>query len=799
MATIKLHEVTRQLDIPNKLAMYYLEQQETPVKSHSSAVSIEQLELLKELKNNKDKLKKVVKEFEGAKKKKKAVKKPAVEKKKPPEKKDDVSPQAPAESKPVEKKPSPPPQKPEPKPKPKPEPPSPPSPSEKKPLPKAPPPSPAPSPPKETVPPPRPQPKPAAPRPQEVSEAKPPVRPRPRPQPSQRDRRRSGRPMPRRKKDFPSKPSTAKRKISTDIPNLIRIPAYLTLREVTERLNLRLKDLEDKLSLYDMNLRNKILDEDEVKRICDEFNVQVKTIPYEDYIFEQSIRENNARQVSKAPVVTVMGHVDHGKTTILDRYRNSRVAEKEQGGITQRIGAYKLSSKHGDVVFIDTPGHEAFTSMRARGASTTDIVVLVIAAEDGVMPQTIEAINHARAAGVPLIVAINKIDLPTANVDGVKQGLAEHDVLVEDWGGDVVSVEISAKNNTNLDALLEMISLVSEMQELKRYDQVLSRGRIIESRLDQKTGATATVLVEHGTLRRGDCFICGNSTGKVKMMFDDNRKSLPEAPAVIPVEVVGFNEIPRPGELFQVVKDIAKAQRIVELRNTREVRGRSEERFEEKKMTLQNLFSKENKEEANVFSTLIKADNSGSVEVLKNILKKQEQKDRLEINILHTGIGNITESDVMLAATSNSMILGFNVRADKKVLSLAKREAVNIQMYNVIYHLVEDIQKALKGEIKPEYKKERVGKVEVLKTFSISRLGTIAGCIVREGRVTNKSQLRVMRGDDFLFEGELETLKRMKDEVREIKAGTECGIKVRNFNDLQPGDVFEVYEMVEKK
>jgi len=493
----------------------------------------------------------------------------------------------------------------------------------------------------------------------------------------------------------------------------------------------------------------------------------------------------------------VMGHVDHGKTTLLDNLRKTRVADGEAGGITQSIGAYKLKVRGNDIIFIDTPGHEAFTNLRARGAKVTDIVILVVAANDGVQPQTIEAINHARSAGVPMIVAINKMDMEGADANRVKQELSRHEVLVEDWGGDVVSVEISAKEGTNLDALLEMIVIVSEMQEIKMYANIPGRGTIIESRLDPKLGPIGTLLLLHGDLNRGDHFICGNAIGKVKTVFDDSGKALNRASAPIPVEIMGFDAAPDSGDLFQVVKDVDKAASVIEIRLQREKDNRTQEVDKEKKLSLHTLFEKMKETEVKLIPVLVKADNFGSAEVLQDVLLRKVT-DKVKINIVHSGIGNITESDILLASTSEALIVGFNVKAPQKIMSLAKQEGIEIKLYNVIYHLMEDMEKAIRGEMEPEYEETHIGTVEVLQKFKISKLGVVAGCVVREGKVTRKSRIKVMRAKDLVFEGEVETLRRVKNDVSEVKAGTECGIRVKNFNAIEVGDILEAYELTEK-
>jgi len=810
MQNIKLHEATKEFKISNKLAMFFLHKKNVPVKSHSSVISMEQLELLREFSHNQDKYSKLLEEFKQSASKKKAApvavekteeKEPKTEQKTEDKKKE--------EAKPVPEEPL---EKPEPEVKASKEKKTPPPkkiPAEKETRIK--PPEireqvkeePRPTPPVKKRPvstPPRPvRPTPAPPTPPPPAQRrdhftrKPPMR-RPKYQP--RQQRRQGRGLPRR----PKPPVVEKkRKELTGLPELIQIPDFITYKELCEKLNQKLKELDERLRWINAEYQsNQILSLEDVQSICQELGVEVQVTPYEDFIFTEYVAKSKDKLIDRPPVVTVMGHVDHGKTTLLDSLRKTRVAEKEAGGITQRIGAYvqKLGGK--EIIFIDTPGHEAFTNLRARGAQVTDIVILMVAANEGVKPQTIEAINHAKAAGVPIIVAINKIDMENADANRVKQELSKHDIVVEDWGGDVVSVEISAKQGTNLDALLEMISLVAEMQELKAYGNIPARGTIIESRLDPKLGPVATVLIQNGKLKRGDYFICGNAVGKVKSIFDDQGKAVSNASVPMPVEIMGFEDVPDSGDRFQVVDDFEKAKRIIDTRKLREKENRKDEIIAEKKLSLQNLFKDGDEAKVTEYQLIIKADTYGSSEVLQKILLEQSLEN-VKVNIVHNGIGHITDGDILLASTASATIIGFNVKAPQKILATAKREQVDIKLYNVIYHLIEDMKKAMKGEVEPEYTSREIGKVEVLAKFKISKIGVVAGCVVREGKVTRKSKIRVMRGDDLVFEGEIETLRRLKDEVSEVPAGTECGIKVKNFNAIEVGDTLEAYEMILKE
>ncbi|MCP5049927.1 MAG: translation initiation factor IF-2 [bacterium] len=901
MLSIKLHEATKQFKISNKLAMFFLERMNIPVKSHSSVISMDQLEMLREFaadknkhpvwaefnRSEKDKKQKGTK----AKEETKVETKVAVEniimvsdkvferdsppKPEPGETAKKIEAETPRPAQPHRTRPEPHPQpsghavsrtpaQPKPHPKPYPQPSSQPP---VQPKPQAEPqPGSQPKPARDQKPKPHQPQSPPKPHAQEKSnkprhdapkqtdrrekpaERKPehqhpkagvPARPNDRDprgpvgQKDQKDRSRF-QPHPRSKdnRDRPSfkgrggkqqnrsnrhnqsryqqdrrgpyvPPAPKKPKVPKvfDLPELIQTSNFINIRELAEKLNLKLKDIEEKmlsLKLKKDYVTTQLLDVEDIREICKAFNVQVDIVSYEADIFNNHVKKDKGEQTLRAPVVTVMGHVDHGKTTLLDTLRNTRVADREAGGITQTIGAYKLSSKGNEIVFIDTPGHEAFTNIRARGAKVTDIVVLVVAANDGVKPQTIEAINHAQAAKVPIIVAINKIDLDGASPDRVKQELTQHNLVVEDWGGDVVSVEISAKFNKNLDSLLEMIGLVSEIQELKAYKSIPARGTIIESRLDPKLGSLGTVLIQHGQLERGDFFICGNSVGKVKSIFDDKGKVLKNAQVPMPIEIMGFEEVPEAGELFQVTDDIDKARKVIDSRKIQGKEALKGESVNEQKLSLQSLFQRLEDDKTKVFPIIMKTDNFSSGEVLEKILLKHSQ-DKLKINIIHQGVGNITESDILLASTSGSIIVGFNVKAPQKLIALAKRENVEIKLYNVIYHLIEDIDKAIKGEIEPEYVENQIGSVEVLQTFKISKIGIIAGCLVKEGKVNIKSRVKVLRKNDLVFEGELETLRRVKNDASEVNAGTECGIKIKNFNAIEIGDMLEIYETIIKE
>jgi translation initiation factor IF-2 len=827
MATIKLHEATKQFEIANKLAMYFLEKINLPVKSHSSVISVDQLELLREFAADKQKVKALEAELKkgpapktppagkpaaaakkkkdeadmppagkpapsGAAKKPAAEKKPAAAERKPaaPEKKPVAAEKKPAAP---ERKPGPPEKKPaEPKAAEK-------KPAEHKPLEKAPeaekkahvePPlrpvrAPEPPPPPARVEPPK---RPSAP---EV-EPRRPSRPAPAPFRRQHGPYSHRRHEPAQPKYHPQKKE--KPAVAVTLPASIKITDFCTVKELAEKLTLKLKPLEEKMAQLKMNYQsNQVIDRADIEALCADLGVGVEILSYEDFVFQSNVARSGSELVSRAPIVTVMGHVDHGKTTLLDTLRKTRVAEKEAGGITQKIGAYKLQGAEGAIVFIDTPGHEAFTNLRARGAKVTDLVILVVAANDGVQPQTVEAIHHAQAGNVPMIVAINKIDVQGADPERIKQELHKHNILVESWGGKVVSIEISAKFNKNLDALLEMIHLLAQLQELKAYAQVPARGTVIESRLDPQLGPIGTVLIQHGRLAKGDFFICGNNLGKIKSIFDDTGKMLSSAGVPDPVEIMGFEALPEAGDVFQVVGDLDKAKKVIEMRQLSLKAAKSKDFLAEKRLSLQNLFQMVEQNVIQAFPVIVKADNFGSAEVLGLTLNRLSQ-EKLKIEILHSGLGNITESDILLASTAGAVILGFNVKAPQKIIAMAQQAKVEIKLYNVIYHLVEDIEKAVKGRIGPQYEQTQVGKVEILQKFKISKVGLVAGCIVREGKVTRRSKVRVMRDGDLVFEGDIESLKRIKDEVSEVRAGTECGIRIKNFNNFEIGDMLDVYE-----
>jgi translation initiation factor IF-2 len=540
---------------------------------------------------------------------------------------------------------------------------------------------------------------------------------------------------------------------------------------------------------------NHPLDFDSAVLVASEFGYEAErsVLLEEDILGLQFLEEGELQD--RPPVVTIMGHVDHGKTSLLDAIRQSHIIDREAGGITQHIGAYHVSLDRGDVVFLDTPGHEAFTAMRARGAQVTDIVVLVVAADDGVMPQTLEAINHAKAAGVPLVVAVNKIDKPDANPDRVKRELAERGVVPEEWGGDVQFAEISAKKLIGIDELLEKILLQAEILELQARADTLARGRIIEAKLDKGRGAVGTVLVQAGTLKAGDVFVCGLEYGRVRAMFDDRGERVEEATPSIPVEVQGFSGVPQAGDEFIVLENERVAKQVAQMRQQKQ---REAAMARLSKVTLEKLYERFQEGMVKELNLILKADVQGSIEALTQALTELGNKD-IKVNIIHTGAGDITETDIMLASASNAIVIGFNVRANPKAQMLAEQEQVDVRFYDIIYNLVSDVHSALEGMLEPIFEERALGRIEVRQVFSISKIGTIAGSYVLEGKVERSSLVRVKRQDKVIYEGKIASLKRFKDDVKEVQAGYECGVGLDKFNELQSGDILEVYQLEEVK
>jgi translation initiation factor IF-2 len=540
---------------------------------------------------------------------------------------------------------------------------------------------------------------------------------------------------------------------------------------------------------------NQEIDVETMMVIGEEFDVTVK---YKEQVDESNFEDQaETDQVEdleeRPPVVTIMGHVDHGKTTLLDQIRNTNVTKEEAGGITQHIGAYQVEIHHKRITFLDTPGHAAFTMMRARGASVTDITILVVAADDGVMPQTIEAINHAQAAEVPIIVAINKIDKPGANPDRIKQQLAEHHLVSEDWGGDTIFVPLSAKTGEGVDDLLEMVLLMAEVQEYKANPNRRARGVVIEAELDKGRGAVATVLIQNGTLKIGDSIVVGNYFGKIRAMINDRGRRMKIALPSTPVEILGISDVPKAGDPFMVFEDEKKGRAIAEKRLNKQ---REEERGINTRVTLDDLFQHIQAGQIKEFNVIIKADVQGSAEAIKSSLEKIEVEG-IRVKMIHTGVGAITESDIILASASNAIIIGFNVRPEPNARAMAEQEKVDIRLHRVIYNAIEEIERAMEGMLDPQFQERVVGTAEIRQIFKVSKVGTIAGCLVIEGKVVRNGHARLIRDGIVIHESKLDTLKRFKEDVKEVAQGYECGLTMEGYNDIKEGDVIEVYVIEE--
>jgi translation initiation factor IF-2 len=571
----------------------------------------------------------------------------------------------------------------------------------------------------------------------------------------------------------------------------ITISEGITVKELSEKLdvkaNLVIKKLLDRGIFATIN---QTLDSKLATEVAREFGASTATITYEEEAMQAVEEAEDTKDLEKrAPVVTIMGHVDHGKTSLLDAIRETNVAGREAGGITQHIGAYHVELNGRKIVFIDTPGHEAFTRMRARGAKVTDIVVLVVAADDGVMPQTLEAIDHARAAGVPIVVAINKIDKPDAQPERIKQQLSDRGLLAEDWGGDVVMVPVSAKMHQNLELLLEMILLVADMQDLKANPSRPAMGTVIEAQLDRGRGPVATVLVRNGTLHVGDFFICGAVFGKVRAMQNDRGTQIRKAEPSMPVEVLGLESLPEAGDDFQVVTDTAKAKQIV---NFRDQKAREAALAKSSRLTLEQLHKQMEAGEVKELPIIIKTDVGGSAEVLSETLQKLSN-DKVKVRVIHSGVGAINESDVLLASASNAIIIGFNVRPERNAAALAEQEKVDIRLHTIIYNLTDEIKLAMSGLLAPVFKEVYKGKAEVRETFRISKVGAVAGCLVQDGAITRDSAVRLLRDNVVVYTGKIGSLRRFKDDVSEVKSGMECGITLENYADLKQSDVIEAF------
>jgi translation initiation factor IF-2 len=587
------------------------------------------------------------------------------------------------------------------------------------------------------------------------------------------------------------------------ITRTITVTEGISVKDLAEKLEIRGKDLIATLLMRGVFVTvNQSLDAELVKDVARQFGAETQVISFEDQMANEAI-ENLLQQpnpdeleVTRPPVVTVMGHVDHGKTSLLDAIRETDVAAGEAGGITQHIGAYKVKfTKEGspasgrEIVFLDTPGHEAFTRMRARGAKVTDIVVIVVAADDGVMPQTLEAVDHAKAANVPIIVAVNKIDKPDAQPERVKQQLADRGLSPEEWGGSTVFVEVSAKQRQNLDLLLEMICLVADLQDLKATPDRSAVGTVIEAKLDRGRGAVATVLVQNGTLHNSDSFIMGNTFGKIRAMFDDRGRSIDTAGPSTPVEILGLESMPDAGDSFLVVADRDKAKAVSQYRKMRE---REATLAKSSRVSLEGLAEQIKQAGVKELPLILKGDVTGSVEVLADSLQKMST-EKVRIKVIHTGVGAITESDILLASASNAIIIGFNVRPERKGVELAEQEGVEIRLHSIIYELQDEIRKAMLGLLDPVFKENYLGRAEVLNIFKIPKVGTIAGCRVTDGVIRRDADIRLTRNGEQVFKGKIGSLKRFKDDAREVTSGMECGIGLNNFNDIQIGDQLEAF------
>jgi len=612
--------------------------------------------------------------------------------------------------------------------------------------------------------------------------------------PEQQRRRSTGRPVRERELEEGKLKTFARRNEPAPLPVIDRqivISEGITVKELSEKLgvkaNLVIKKLVEKKVFATIN---QALDGKMAEDLAREFGASVDKVSYEEEsVQEVQLAEVDTDRVRRAPVVTIMGHVDHGKTSLLDAIRSTRVADREAGGITQHIGASTVEKNGHKIVFIDTPGHEAFTRMRARGAKVTDIVVLVVAADDGVMPQTLEAIDHAKAAKVPIIVAINKIDKVDAQPDRIKQQLADRGLLAEDWGGDTVMVQVSARAKTNLDLLLEMILLVAEIQDLKANFDRPGVGSVLEAQLDRGRGPVATVLVRDGKLRPGDFFICGSVFGKVRALYDDLGKPVKLAGPSTPVEVLGLDTVPEVGDTFQVVTDVAKAKQIVLFR---EAKTREQAMVKSKRMSLDRLHEQLREGEIKELNVILKADVGGTAEVLSDTLQKQST-EKIRIRVLRAGVGAINESDVLLASTSEAIIVGFNVRPERKAVETAEEEKVDIRLHTIIYDLVDEIKKAMTGMLDPVFKEVHKGRAEVREVFRITKVGTVAGCMVLDGTITRNSMVRLLRDNVVVHTGKVDALKRFKDDVSEVQRGFECGISIVNYNDVKQGDIIEAF------
>ena len=587
-----------------------------------------------------------------------------------------------------------------------------------------------------------------------------------------------------------------------DAEDIIEVEGALTVKELGEKLGVKSNKLITELiNMGTMATINQDLEIETMEELAAKYGYQIKEVESEEedddsYGLINDYEDKEEELEFRPPVVTVMGHVDHGKTTLLDAIRKTSVTEEEAGGITQHIGAYQVDVDGEKVTFLDTPGHEAFTSMRARGAQATDVAIIIVAADDGVMPQTVEAINHAQAAEVPIIVAVNKIDKPNAQPEKVKQELTEHGLVVEEWGGDTIAVPISALQQQNLDELLEMVLLTAEMEELKANPNRPANGVIVEAELDRGRGPVATVLVKNGTLEVGDHIVVGSAHGRVRAMIDDHGQRVESVGPATPVEVLGLSDVPSAGDVLEVLPDSSETREVAE---EREEEKRAKELVDHKTaVNLDDLFEKIQQGEIKDLNIVIKADVQGSIEALKESLLELSTEE-VQVNVVHGGVGGITETDVMLASASNAIIIGFNVRPGTNARKIAEKENIDIRTYRVIYRAIEDVRKAMEGLLEPDYKEVVIGEVEVRDVFKVPDVGMIAGAYVKNGEVKRDAELRLLRDGKIIHEGKISSLKRFKNDVKEVKEGYECGIGIEDYNDLKVGDIMEVYEYEEVK
>lgn len=582
-------------------------------------------------------------------------------------------------------------------------------------------------------------------------------------------------------------------KENMDETQIIEIGETITVKELAEKLNKPTNDVIRTLIFQGvMAAINQEIDFATAEKVCTEYEVVAEKKEEIEELEVLEIEEDDDENLQKRPpIVTVMGHVDHGKTSLLDAIRKTKVTDSEAGGITQHIGAYTITLNGEEITFLDTPGHEAFTAMRARGAQITDVVILVVAADDGIMPQTKEAIDHCKAAGVPIVVAINKIDKPGANIDRVKQELADQGLLSEDWGGDTICEEVSAKQNLNIDKLLEMVLLTAEMLELKANPNRKARGTVIEAKLDKGRGTVTSLLVQNGTLHVGDSILVGSTYGRIRAMFDDTGKKIKSAGPSIPVEILGLSEVPEAGDRFNQVKDEKTARNMAD---TRKEKLKAETLLASHRVSLEDLYSQIKEGKVKELAVIVKADVQGSIQAIKGSLDKLSSDD-VKVRVIHGGVGAITETDVTLATASNAIIIGFNVRPDNNASAQAEKDGVDIKTYRIIYDAIDDVKAAMIGMLEPEYKEVILGSAEIRETYKISNVGTIAGCYVLNGKLQRNAQTRVIRDGIVIFESTLSSLKRFKDDAKEVAAGYECGLTVDKFNNIKEGDIIECFMM----